>query len=91
MIGGSLWEGVDFAGRPIDSIRVSAYRLSTSEFNQASWRVVVAGEMASGVISEKWVPGADSVSVYVAGKNEVTGRTFEQRGTESYAFGAVKP
>jgi len=72
------------SGGPIDSVR-SSYADFFAARQGGSWRMLVAGGLAPGVVAEVWVPDLGAVATYTGTVEQVAQRTtYAQRPTSAY-------
>jgi len=79
-------------GARIDSIRTGFPRLFTERGQDGSWHVIVAGDLAPGVIAQVWVPDTRNVDGYRGTVEQVTAReTHIQRTATRYTITVTTP
>jgi hypothetical protein len=81
--------GIVFAvnGGGVDSVRTSYPTIYTRAASDSSWQVLVAGNLAAGVIAQVWSPDVEQAGSYSATPLEVAARTtFTQRALSGYTL-----
>jgi hypothetical protein len=75
------------SGGQIDSVRSSYTNAYVSPIGQNSWRVLVAGNLASGVVAEILVPDVANAADYSASIEQAAARaTYVQRSLGGYSL-----
>jgi hypothetical protein len=77
-------------GGQVDSVRSNLPRLFTNQLSETSWKVLVAGNVTSGVIAQIHVPDVGKLGGYAATPVEVAGQDFAERSTSGYSITVQK-
>src|SRR5262245_264454 len=83
---------ITVSGATIDSVRTTQSNLVTRRESASSIRVIIGGNLTSGMIGEILVPDTRQVSQYTALIQEVAARTtYQQRPLAGYSVSVVAP
>jgi hypothetical protein len=83
---------ITVSGAPIDSVRTTHPHLLTRRQSESSMRVVISGNISSGVIGQILVPDARQSARYTVTIQEVAARsTYLQRGLTGYSISVIAP
>jgi hypothetical protein len=78
-------------GGPVDSVEAAGYTTYAAQFGSDSTVVVVAGDIASGVLVRLHVPDIGAASSYQAVVKEAASRTtFAPEGTAGISISVVR-
>ena len=75
---------ISVTGGQIDSVRSSYADLFSTTASQSA-RMIISGNIVSGVVAEIFVPDVGQSASYSVALDEVAARTFEQRNPADYS------
>lgn len=74
-------------GPAIDSVHASGYVGYAAAVSATSWRLIVTGNVTSGVIAEVWVRDTAQLEAYVASLDQAAARgSYEQQSLSGYSL-----
>ncbi len=80
------------SGGAIDSVQERAFPLYSLRLSQDRWRLLVVGELATGIVADIWVPDVTRVDAYSATVEQVAARaTYAQRTLDGYSVRVTAP
>jgi hypothetical protein len=75
------------SGGPVDSVEAAGYAVYSARLDPNTLRVIVAGDLTSGVVARIHIPDDQQLPRYAVTINQVAARaSYEQRQPESYSL-----